>query len=99
MPVRTWKLRTARRRTLRADLARDPILATGAWLVAAGMRTPDELVDDYRERRERVFELAEEAARHPQLGSAEEVMLPLAPRSPASVAAAVGGGARRPVRR
>ena len=47
---------------LRADLARDPILATGAWLVAAGMRTPDELVDDYRERRERVFELAEEAA-------------------------------------
>jgi 2-oxoisovalerate dehydrogenase E1 component len=78
---------------LRADLSRDPILATGAWLVAAGMRTPDELVDDYRERRERVFELAEEAARQPQLGSAEEVMLPLAPRSPTSVAAAAGGGA------
>jgi 2-oxoisovalerate dehydrogenase E1 component len=71
---------------LRADLARDPILATGGWLVAAGARTPDELADDYRESRTRVFALAEEAASHPQLASAAEVMRPLAPRSLEAVA-------------
>jgi 2-oxoisovalerate dehydrogenase E1 component len=65
---------------LRADLARDPILATGAWLVAGGARTPDELIADYLHHRARVFALAEEAAGRPQLASADEVMWPLAPR-------------------
>jgi 2-oxoisovalerate dehydrogenase E1 component len=72
---------------LRADLARDPILATAAWLVAGGARTADELVADYLERRARVFAIAEEAAGRPQLASADEVMWPLAPRRPEELAA------------
>jgi 2-oxoisovalerate dehydrogenase E1 component len=71
---------------LRADLARDPILATAAWLVAGGRRAED-LVEDYRDRRARVFALAEQAAGRPQLASAEEVMHPLAPRTPETLAA------------
>ena len=72
---------------LRADLARDPILATAAWLVAGGARTADELVADYLERRARVFAIAEAAAGRPQLASADEVMWPLAPRRPEELAA------------
>ena len=74
---------------VRADLGRDPLLATAAWLIAAGMRTGDQLVDEYRESRARVREIALHAARRPQLESAQEVMRPLAPRSPAAVAALV----------
>ena len=74
---------------MRADLGRDPVLATAAWLVAAGMRTGDQLVDEYRESRARVREIALHAARRPQLECAREVMRPLAPRSPAAVAALV----------
>jgi 2-oxoisovalerate dehydrogenase E1 component len=70
---------------VRADLRRDPLLATAAWLVAAGMRTGEELVDEYRESRARVREVAVAAARRPQLESAADVMGPLAPRSPATV--------------
>ena len=71
---------------VRADLERDPLLATAAWLVAAGLRTGAELAADYLEARERVREVALAAARRPQLESAAEVMRPLAPRSPAEVA-------------
>ncbi len=67
---------------LRADLDRDPILATGAWLVSARVHTPEELVDEYLESRARVLALAEEAATHTQLASAADVMRPLALRSP-----------------
>jgi 2-oxoisovalerate dehydrogenase E1 component len=70
----------------RADLARDPLLATAAWLVAAGLRTGAELASEYLAARERVREVALAAARCPQLGSAAAVMRPLAPRSPAEVA-------------
>ena len=71
---------------VRADLERDPLLATARWLVAAGLRTGAELASDYLEARERVREVALAAARRPQLESAAEVMRPLAPRSPAEVA-------------
>ena len=71
---------------VRADLERDPLLATAGWLVAAGLRTGAELASDYLEARERVREVALAAARRPQLDSAAEVMRPLAPRSPAEVA-------------
>ena len=74
---------------VRADLGRDPVLATAAWLVAAGMRSADQLVAEYRESRARVREIALHAARRPQLECAREVMRPLAPRSPAAVAALV----------
>ena len=72
---------------IRADYARDPLLATARWLVAAGLATGKELADDYLESRQRVRELALEATGRPQLESAEEVMRPLAPRTPSAVAA------------
>ena len=71
---------------VRADLERDPLLATARWLVAMGLRTGAALASDYLEARERVREVALAAARRPQLESAAEVMRPLAPRSPAEVA-------------
>lgn len=71
---------------LRADLARDPLLATARWLVAAGEATGEELAADYLVSRERVAGLASGAATRATLESAEEVMAPLAPRSPARVA-------------
>jgi 2-oxoisovalerate dehydrogenase E1 component len=71
---------------VRADLERDPLLATGRWLVAAGLRTGAELASDYLEVRERVRAVALAAARRPQLETAAEVMRPLAPRTPVEVA-------------
>ena len=76
--------------TIRADYARDPLLATGRWLVSAGAATGDELAADYLESRKEVRALALEAMRHPQLRTAEEVMRPLAPRTPSAVAAVTG---------
>lgn len=67
---------------IRQDYERDPILGTARWLVASGQRTGEELADDYRAARDRVRALALEAAELPQMASADEVMAPLAPRSP-----------------
>jgi 2-oxoisovalerate dehydrogenase E1 component len=75
---------------IRGDYARDPILATGRWLAGSGARTGEQLVSDYLAARERVYGVAAEAAGHRRLESAEEVMRPLAPRSPARVAAVAG---------
>ena len=66
---------------IRADYDRDPLLALGRWLVAGGARTPDELAADYLETRSRIRERALEAMERPQLGTAQDVMRPLAPRS------------------
>ena len=71
---------------VRADLERDPLLATARWLVGMGLRTGAELASDYLGARKRVREVALAAARRPQLESAAEVMRPLAPRSPGEVA-------------
>jgi 2-oxoisovalerate dehydrogenase E1 component len=71
---------------IRADYERDPILGTAHWLVATGLAAGAELADDYLESRERIRALALAATRRPELGTAEDVMRPLAPRSPASVA-------------
>jgi 2-oxoisovalerate dehydrogenase E1 component len=71
---------------IRAEFDRDPLLATGRWLAAAGLRTGDELADDYLDVRERVRERALEATTHRQIASAEDVMRPLAPRNPTTVA-------------
>ncbi|HVM16992.1 MAG TPA: thiamine pyrophosphate-dependent enzyme [Gaiellaceae bacterium] len=67
---------------IRADWAADPLLATARWLVAARARTGGELAEEYLAERERVLAVAHEAARLPQLESADEVMRPLAPRTP-----------------
>ncbi|MDO8388866.1 MAG: thiamine pyrophosphate-dependent enzyme [Actinomycetota bacterium] len=73
---------------LRADLARDPILATAARLVAAGHTTAS-LVERHDALREQVYTTAATVAEWPQLATAEEVLAPLAPRDPAAVAAVV----------
>jgi 2-oxoisovalerate dehydrogenase E1 component len=65
---------------IRSDWGRDPLLATGRWLVDTGTRTGAQLADEYLAEREHVFALADEAAALPQLQTAEEVMRPLAPR-------------------
>jgi 2-oxoisovalerate dehydrogenase E1 component len=74
---------------IRADFDRDPLLATARWLVAGGAATGAELADDYLETRARIRERAEEAMEHPQMTSAEDVVRPLAPRSPSAVEALV----------
>jgi 2-oxoisovalerate dehydrogenase E1 component len=77
---------------VRADYARDPLLATGRWLAETGARSGPRLADDYLETRARVREQALEATGRPQLRSAQDVMRPLAPRDPSAVAALAGGG-------
>jgi 2-oxoisovalerate dehydrogenase E1 component len=71
---------------IRADAARDPIVATAARLVSAGRATPASLLARHDELRAHVYGVAEEAAQRPQLGTATEVMAPLAPRRPDDVA-------------
>lgn len=70
---------------IRADFGRDPLLATGRWLVAAGAASGDELATDYLAVRDRVRERALEATTHRQLATAVDVMRPLAPRDPSAV--------------
>ena len=74
---------------IRADWDADPLLATGRWLAETGVKTGAELAADYLAERERVLGAAREAARLPQLESAEDVMRPLAPRTarPAGITA------------
>lgn len=72
---------------IRADHRRDPLLATGRWLVAAGIRRGDELADEYLRTRATIRGRAREAAGLPQLRTAHDVMVPLAPRNPSAVAA------------
>jgi 2-oxoisovalerate dehydrogenase E1 component len=67
---------------IRADYARDPLLGTARRLVAAGRFTGEKLASDYLAARDRVRAAALEATEHPQMTSAEQVMAPLAPRSP-----------------
>src|SRR5439155_7569272 len=73
---------------IRAELALDPLLATARWLGRPG----PELADEYFAERECVFAAAREAAQLPQLESADEVMRPLAPRTPRTGGAAPADG-------
>ncbi len=72
--------------SLRADLARDPLLASAATLVAAGHTTAASLIDRYLASRAAVRATATELIGTPQLASAAEVMAPLAPRRPVEIA-------------
>ena len=85
---------------LRADAARDPILGTARALVDAGARTAADLVARHDEVRAAVYGVAAEVAERPQIGTAAEVMAPLAPRHPHAVASVVArdaGGVSPPV--
>jgi 2-oxoisovalerate dehydrogenase E1 component len=73
---------------IRADYARDPLLGAARWLVSSGRHTGESLAEDYLATRERVRAQALEAVEHPQMTSAEQVVAPLAPRTPVRVAVA-----------
>jgi len=76
---------------IRADFARDPLLATGRWLVSSGGVRGDELADEYLAARARIRDRALEATTRRQMETAEEVMRPLAARDPSAVAELAGG--------
>ncbi|MEO3869291.1 thiamine pyrophosphate-dependent enzyme [Nonomuraea sp. B12E4] len=73
-------------RELRADLDRDPLVRTAALLVAAGLDTPEGLLKTYESEREHVWRIALETTRSPRLGSAKDIMEPIAPRKPELIA-------------
>ncbi|MFI7698631.1 thiamine pyrophosphate-dependent enzyme [Nonomuraea sp. NPDC049480] len=73
-------------REIRADLERDPLVRTAALLVEARLETPDDLLKTYESTREHVLRIALETTRSPRLGSAKEVMEPIAPRRPDLIA-------------
>ncbi|MFM2181922.1 MAG: hypothetical protein RJB61_216 [Actinomycetota bacterium] len=75
---------------LRADAARDPIVATATKLVAGGVRTVDELLARHDELRSHVLGVAVSVADARQLRGADEVMAPLAPRRGDAVRTTVG---------
>ena len=77
---------------IRADWEADPLLATGAWLVEAGTRTGGELAGEYLAERARIFTVADDCARLPQLQTAEDVLRPLAPRTTRGTTAAPANG-------
>jgi 2-oxoisovalerate dehydrogenase E1 component len=72
---------------IRRDHALDPILGTARAIVAAGLHTPDELIDEYLTTREHVRKLADDLAGERKLETAEQVMAPLSPRRPGAVRA------------
>ncbi len=69
-----------------ADLRQDPLLGTARLLVASGTATPADVLARYEASRERVLALAAEVTGAPRLGSAAQVMAPLAARRPDVVA-------------
>ncbi len=74
---------------LRADAARDPIVATARALVASGTQTGASLAARHDQLRATVYDTAVAVAELAQLKTADVVMAPLAPRSPQEVARAV----------
>ncbi|NJC70954.1 hypothetical protein HC031_14705 [Planosporangium thailandense] len=78
-----------------ADVDRDPLLATAALLVRAGLATRTDLLTRYDEVGWEVRRVAEEILTEPKLGSPGEVAAPLAPRRPVRVARAVADAAAR----
>ncbi len=74
---------------MRADADRDPVLATARRLVASGHHSAASLAARHDDIRARVFSVAATVAEWPQLATAEQVLVPLAPHTPAAVAAAV----------
>jgi 2-oxoisovalerate dehydrogenase E1 component len=67
----------------------DPLIASARILVEAGAATPEEIVATYEQTRARIQALAEEASERPKLGSAAEVVAPLAPRADEAIAASL----------
>jgi 2-oxoisovalerate dehydrogenase E1 component len=72
---------------LAAAHERDPLIGTARLLVEAGALVPADILDRYEAAKARVLTKAGELAGSPRLGTAEEIMAPIAPRRPAIVAA------------
>lgn len=77
-----------RSRDIAADYAHDPLLATASCLLTTGVRHAD-ILARYDAIRTEIDDEVERLADQPLLGSAAEIMAPLAPRHPAQVAEAV----------
>jgi 2-oxoisovalerate dehydrogenase E1 component len=77
-----------RPREIEADYARDPLLATASCLRATGASAGD-ILGCYDAIRLKIDEEVERLADDPRLGSAAEIMAPIAPRNPARVAETV----------
>jgi 2-oxoisovalerate dehydrogenase E1 component len=75
-------------REIEADYARDPLLSTALCLRATGAGTAD-ILDRYDAIRAQIDEEAERLADNAGLGSAAEIIAPLAARHPIRVAATV----------
>jgi 2-oxoisovalerate dehydrogenase E1 component len=74
------------------ELHRDPLIRAARWLVDAGIRSPDEVLELYEAKRREVMSLASEVCDLPRLTSPGAVMAPLALPEPSSVAALAGSG-------
>jgi len=72
---------------LLAAEAHDPLLRSADIALSTGLSTPDALLAQYEAIRARCMAAAIEADRRPKLADAAEVMKPLAPYTPAAVAA------------
>jgi 2-oxoisovalerate dehydrogenase E1 component len=81
-------------RDIEADYARDPLLATAQSLLANGASTAD-ILARYDAIRTDIDEEVERLADDRRLGSAAEIIAPLAPRHPAQVAETVRALRRR----
>jgi 2-oxoisovalerate dehydrogenase E1 component len=78
-----------------ADADRDPLLCTARLLVESGAMAPADVLDRYEAIKARVLTLADELAGSPRLTVATEIMAPIAPRRPATVAANLAARARQ----
>jgi 2-oxoisovalerate dehydrogenase E1 component len=77
-----------------ADLNRDPLLGTARLLVESGALAPADVLERYEAVKARVLTLAGELAGSPRLATAAEIMAPIAPRRPPTVAANMAARAR-----
>jgi 2-oxoisovalerate dehydrogenase E1 component len=82
-------------REIEADYSRDPLLATAACLRATGASAGG-ILARYDAIRDQIDNEVERLAGDPRLGSAAEVMAPIAPRKPARVAETVRALSMRP---
>lgn len=72
-----------------ADLARDPLLGTARYLIAAGVTDADDLLERYEQIGARVRETADAVVHEARLDSAAAVIAPLAPAHPDAIRADV----------
>jgi 2-oxoisovalerate dehydrogenase E1 component len=78
-----------------ADEARDPLAGTARLLIDVGALTPAETIARYEAARRQVLDAASRIAGSARLTTATEIMAPIAPRRPATVAANLAARARQ----